>query len=52
MCATWTTALTDDELALTAADRDEGVDGLEAGLHRLADGLARHDARGLDLCGA
>ena len=39
-------AVTDDELALAAADRDHGVDGHDAGLHRLVDGLARDDARG------
>ena len=39
-------AVTDDELALAAADRDHGVDGHDAGLHRLVDGLAGDDARG------
>jgi len=42
-------AVADDELALAAADRDHRVDGLEAGLHRLADRLADDDARGLRL---
>ncbi len=42
-------AVADDELALAAADRDHRVDGLEAGLERLGDRLASHDARGLDL---
>ena len=41
-------AVTDDELALAAADRGHGVDGLDAGLQGLADALALHDARGLD----
>jgi hypothetical protein len=35
-------AVADDELALAAADRDHGVDGLDAGLHRL---VARTYAR-------
>ncbi len=39
----------DDELALAAADRDHRIDGLEAGLHRLADGLTDDDAGGLRL---
>ncbi len=34
---------------LAAADGDEGVDGLKAGLHGLAHRLARDDARGLHL---
>ena len=33
-------AVADDELALTAADRDHRVDGLDAGLERLLDRLA------------
>src|SRR4029079_17496125 len=33
-------AVADDQLALAAADRDHGVDGLEARLQRLLDGLA------------
>ena len=39
----------DDQLALAAADRDQRVDGLEAGRHRLVHRLARQDARGLDV---
>src|SRR5690606_36276826 len=35
----------DDQLALTAADRHHRVDRLVAGLHRLTDRLAVHDAR-------
>jgi hypothetical protein len=42
-------AVADDQLPLTAADRRHGVDGLDAGLHRLAHGLATHDRRRLDL---
>src|SRR5690606_19912487 len=42
-------AVADDELALTAADRDHAVDGLDARLERLLDGLALHDAGRLDL---
>ena len=38
-------AVADDELALAAADRHHAVDGLEAGLHRLAHRLAVDDAR-------
>jgi hypothetical protein len=40
-------AVTDDQLALATADGDEGVDGLEAGRHRLMHRLARNDAGGL-----
>ena len=29
--------VTDDQLALTATDRHHGIDGLQAGLHRLID---------------
>ncbi len=36
----------DDELALAAADRDHGVDGHDAGLHRLFHTLSGHDAGG------
>ena len=36
--------IADDQLTLAAADRDHRVDRLEAGLHRLVDGLARDDA--------
>jgi hypothetical protein len=39
----------DDELALTAADRDQGVERLDAGLHRLVHALPLHDAGRLDL---
>ena len=39
--------VTDDQLALAAADGNERVDRLEAGLHRFAHRLARDDARGL-----
>jgi hypothetical protein len=35
----------DDQLALSAADRDHRVDGLDAGLQRLLDGLALDDRR-------
>ncbi len=42
-------AVTDDELALTAADRGHRVDGLDAGLERLVHRLAAHDAGRLDL---
>ena len=42
-------AIADDQLALAAADRDQRVDGLEAGRHRLVHRLARQDARRLDV---
>ena len=42
-------AVADDQLPLTPADRDHGVDGLDAGLQRLADLLAIHHARRLEL---
>jgi hypothetical protein len=42
-------AVADDQLALATADRDHRVDGLDAGLHGLVDGLARDDAGSLDL---
>ena len=42
-------AIADDQLALPAADRDEAVHGLEAGLHRLVHALARENARRLHL---
>ena len=42
-------AVTDDELALSTTDGRHRVDGLDAGLQRLADGLATGDAGGLDL---
>ena len=42
-------AVADDQLALAAADGRHGVDGLDAGLERLADRLALDDARRLEL---
>src|SRR5699024_1485987 len=45
-------AVADDQLALAAADRGHRVDRLEAGLQRLLDGLALHDAGRLQLEGA
>ena len=39
-------AVADDQLALAAADRDERVDRLDAGLDRRVDRLADDDARG------
>src|SRR6185369_8943512 len=42
-------AVADDQLALSAADRDHRVDGLDAGLQRLLHGLANDDARRLTL---
>ena len=42
-------AVADDQLALAAADRGHRVDGLDAGLQRLADRLAAHDPGRLDL---
>ena len=41
--------VTDDELALTTADRDHGVDRLDACLERLLDRLTTDDARRLQL---
>src|SRR6185369_11600471 len=41
-------AVTDDQLALAAADGDEGVDRLQAGLHGFVHRLAGDDARRLD----
>src|SRR3546814_16778129 len=38
-------AVADDQLALTAADGNQRVNGLEAGLYRLMHRLARNDAR-------
>src|SRR5207249_1367927 len=43
------TAVSDDELALTAANRDHRVDRFDPGLHRLVHALARNDARRFDL---
>src|SRR6185295_17162104 len=42
-------AVADDQLALAAADGDERVERLEAGLHRLVDRLARDDSGRLHL---
>src|SRR4051794_40842769 len=42
-------AVADDQLALAAADRDQRVDGLQAGRHRLVHRLARDDAGRLDV---
>jgi hypothetical protein len=39
-------AVADDQLALAAADGHHGVDGLQAGLHRLVHALAGDHARG------
>ena len=45
-------AVADDQLALTAANGDHGVDGLDAGLQRLLDRLAVDDAGSTALNGA
>ncbi len=42
-------AVADDQLALAAADRDQRVDGLDAGLHRFIHRAARNDARGFHI---
>src|SRR6201996_1204690 len=42
-------AVADDQLALAPADRDQCVDRLQAGRHRLIDRLARNDAGRLDV---
>src|SRR5690606_12872495 len=42
-------AVADDQLALTPADRDHRIDGLDAGLQRLVHRLAIDDAGRLDL---
>ena len=42
-------AVADDQLALAAADRHQGVDDLEAGLHRFVHRLAGDDAGRLDV---
>src|SRR5207237_9999413 len=42
-------AVADDQLALAAADRDQRIDRLEAGRHRLVDRFARNDAGRLDV---
>jgi len=39
-------AVADDQFPLSAADRRHGIDGLEARIHGLIDGLALDDARG------
>jgi hypothetical protein len=41
--------VTNDQLTLTTADGNHGVDGLETGLHGLVDRLARQDTRSLEL---
>ncbi len=42
-------AVADDQLTLATTDRDQRVDRLDAGLHRLVHRLAAHDAGRLDL---
>src|SRR5205814_5652157 len=42
-------AVADDQLALATADRDQRIDRLEAGRHRLVDRFARNDAGRLDV---
>ena len=42
-------AVADDQLALAAADGNERVDGLQAGLHRLVHRRTRDDAGRLHL---
>src|SRR5690606_36431521 len=42
-------AVADDELALSTADGDHGVDRLDSGLHGLVHALALHDAGRLQL---
>src|SRR5262245_46580149 len=42
-------AVADDQLALAAADRDQSIDRLETGRHRLMHRLARDDPRRLDV---
>src|SRR5690606_2045264 len=44
-CRLACSAIADDELALSAADRDHGVNGLDAGLERLLHGLPDDDSR-------
>lgn len=41
--------VTNDQLTLTTADGNHGVDGLETGLHGLVDGLAGQDTGSLEL---
>ncbi|OQA07531.1 MAG: hypothetical protein BWY66_01348 [bacterium ADurb.Bin374] len=45
-------AVADDQLALAPSDRDQGVDGLNAGLERFLHGLALHDVGGVHLGGS
>jgi hypothetical protein len=40
--------ITNDKLTLSTSNRDQGIDGLESGKHRLGNGLSRDDTRGLD----
>ena len=42
-------AVADDQFALAAADRDQRIDRLEAGRHRLVHRFARDDAGRLDV---
>src|SRR5205807_4336759 len=42
-------AVADDQFALAAADRDQGVNRLQTGRHRLVDRFARDDAGRLDV---
>src|ERR1700730_1482141 len=42
-------AVADDQLALAAADRDQRIDRLQPGRHRLVDRFARNDAGRLDV---
>ena len=42
-------AVADDQFALAAADGDEGIDGLQAGRHRLVHRFTGDDARCLDV---
>src|SRR5690606_32518491 len=41
-------AVTNDQLALSTSDGNHGVDGFQAGLHRLENGLTCDDAGGFD----
>ena len=42
-------AVADDQLALAASDRDQGVDRLQSGRHRFVHRFARNDARRFDV---
>src|SRR5450432_2267688 len=42
-------AVADDQFALATADRDQGIDRLQPGRHRLVDRFARNDAGRLDV---